>query len=247
MKSFSCGDGERNLPLNRSLLNRRVGRATLTAVLAATVFGVCGIGSVNAGLLTATYSGTLTDVPIELTPQFAVGQTVTGTYTFESTTTARAGSTSNAAFFDALTAASYSAGTYTATTTGAPEIQVDNDVFGSDRYAVVSSVSNGLSGADVNTIPLLFAGIRLDDSTGTVFNNALVLPTMIDLNDFDSNEFILFFGESFEVETFVVSGELTSFEIRGPSVVPEPSSFFLASIGVIGLAVVGIRKRRARM
>ncbi|WP_146372538.1 PEP-CTERM sorting domain-containing protein [Symmachiella macrocystis] len=217
----------------------------MAAVLAATLFGVCCVGSVNAGLLTANYSGTLTSVPVELMPQFAVGQTVTGSYTFESTTTARAGSTSNAAFFDALTNASYSAGTYTATTTGAPEIQVDNDVAGNDRYGVVSSVPNGLTGAAVNGIPLLFASIRLDDSTGTVFNNALNLPTSIDLNDFDSNEFILFFG-AFEAETFVVSGELTSFEITGPSAVPEPSSFFLASIGVVGLAVAGYRKRRAR-
>lgn len=245
MKSFNCGDGERNLPLNGGLLNCGVGRATLRAVLAATLFGVCCVGSVNAALLTANYSGTLTDVPTELMPQFAVGQTVTGSYTFESTTTARAGSTSSAAFFDALTNASYSAGTYTATTTGAPEIQVDNDVAGNDRYGVVSSVPNGLSGADVNGIPLLFASLRLDDSTGTVFSNALVLPTMIDLNDFDSNEFILFFG-AFEADTFVVSGELTSFEITGPAVVPEPSSFFLASIGMVGLAVAGYRRRRAR-
>jgi len=230
---------------NRSCGERSFPPATPSRTLFATCLALSLIGFANsaqAALLTGNYSGTVTFVPTELSSEFSVGDTISGTYTFESTTAARAGSTMNFAAFDALTSASYTVGSYTATSAAAPEIQVD-DVMNADRYGIVSRASEGLTGADVNGYSLSFASFRLDDSTGTAINNALILPTMLDFNDFDSSGFFITFG-SVQNGFYTVSGELDSFEITDPSAVPEPSTLILASLGGVGLIAFGIRRRK---
>ncbi len=211
-------------------------RRFFIACLALSLIGLAS--SAQAAMLTANYTGTVTFVPTELSSEFSVGDTITGTYTFESTTPARAGSTMEFAVFDALTSASYTVGSYTATSAATQEIQVD-DVLNADRYGVVSRASDGLTGADVNGLSLFFASFRLDDSTGTVFNNALILPTSIDLNDFDSTGFFLSFGPTQAGGFPTLSGTIESF-----SIVPEPSTFVLASLGGLGLVAFGIRRRK---
>ncbi len=193
--------------------------------------------------MTYNYTGTVISVDAELSGTFSVGDSLSGSYTFESTTAARTGSTSQFAVFDALSSASYTVASYTATSTAAPEIQVD-DVMNADRYGVISRVSDGLTGADVAGIPLIADSFRLDDNTGMVFNTALDLPTSLDLNDFSSSLFFLQFFASESNQLYSVVGTLETLELQQPGVVPEPSSFILASIGVVALGFVGVRRRR---
>lgn len=210
-----------------------------SALAVTTLAVVAGASEARAALITYDFQGTIDSVDPALAGTFSIGQSLSGLYTFESTTAARAGSDSTFAVFDALTNLAFTLGTYSASSTGALEIQVDNDppAPDSDRYAVVSRASDGLSGPSLGSFSLDFFGFRLDDSTNTVFSDALILPTSLDLADFDNRRFFLFFRDGSD---FVgVSGTIDSL-----SAVPEPSSLALGLVGVATGAGVAWRRRR---
>lgn len=194
------------------------------------------------------YTGTVTSVTPNLSGPFAPGQTLDGTYIFESTTAPLAGSTVNGAVYDAIIQHSFdvfSGGVvYSASTPvvvgGAPEIQIDNagGGFPNDRYGVLSRASDGLAGPAVNGLPLDSLGFRLDDFSNTVFATALDLPTNLTLADFDSSAFFLFFGITLEG---LISGSIDSIDF---AVVPEPSTLALLAIGVAVVAGCSRVRRR---
>lgn len=198
--------------------------------------------STNAAIVTLNFSGTVTSVDASLAPTFSVGQTLNGSYSFDTTTVARAGSNSTSAVFDALTAFNFSIGAYAASSVGAPEIQVEDDPPGTfvDRYALVSRASDGLSGAAVNGNALIFFGFRMDDSTNTAITNALVLPTNPSLSSFDSNSFFILFGDP--GSPVVVDGTLTSLT---NAAIPEPATIAIWSLGVLSCTFGAARRRRA--
>lgn len=195
----------------------------------------------RADLITFSFAGTVDSVDPALAGTFSAGQTLTGTYTFESTTAARAGSTSTFAVFDALKNLNFTLGSYAATSIGAPEIQVDNNPppTDHDRYAVLSRASDGLTGPSVAGQMLDSFAFRLDDSTNTVFSDALVLPTSLNLSSFDNRQFFIFFTDG--TTPSVVSGRITSLRA-----VPEPSSVVMLGVGALGLLGYGLHRRAAR-
>ena len=191
---------------------------------------------VQAVPITFNFTGTVTGVDSSLSPTFSTGQTLTGSYTFESTTPPRAGSDSSFAVYDALTAVNFSIGSYSASSTAAPEIQIDNAPGApNDRYGLVSRASDGLTGPAVNGNTLGAFLFRLDDVNNAVFSTALSLPTSLSLQDFTSNSFFVFFGD------FSITGTLNSLSSAAP--VPEPSTFFLLGAGLSG---IGFLRRRFR-
>jgi hypothetical protein len=203
------------------------------------------VAPASAALITYSFTGTVGGVDTDLNPPFSNGQTLIGSYTFDSSVAARTGSNSNFAVFDALTNLSFTIGSYTASSTGALEIQVDNDPPSpfKDRYAVVSRASDGLTGAPVNGLDLDFFSFRLDDSTNAVFSDALDLPTSLDFSDFDSSSFFVFFKDSQTSEIFVVTGNLTSLQQQTAQATPEPSAFLgLMALGILGSGSVVKRK-----
>lgn len=212
----------------------------LTALLASMTLPTweCRADLYNVQLL-----GTVDNVDPALGGTFSVGQGLTGSYVFDSSTVARAGSNSTFAVFDALKSLNFSMGSYTGSSLGAPEIQIDNNPPSPDvdRYALVARASSGLSGPSVAGNALNTFGIRLDDSTNSVFSTALVLPTNLSLSSFNNRQFFVFFGDLSDPR--VVSGTLTGLTFTA---VPEPGAFTLA---FTGLAVLGasqaIRRRRS--
>ena len=219
-------------------MRRTVGRAGTVMAMVTMTLGA--VATAEASPITISFTGVVSSVSGGLGGDFAVGDVLTGSYTFESTTAARAGSDSTFAVYDAITDLSFTLGTYSAATAGpAPngEIQIDNDPPSPfvDRYGVLSRVSDGLVGPSAGGQPLIAFGFRLDDSTNTAFSDALVLPTSLALSDFTSSAFFVFFG------TELVDGTLTSVRVQA---VPEPATLGLISLGLAALA--GRKLRRAR-
>ena len=195
--------------------------------------------SLLAAPLTLTATGVVDFVDDALSGTFAPGQTFTLTYTFESTTPARAGSDSQFAVFDALTALDFTLDAYSGSATGNEEIQVDNDppLSFHDRYSVGPGVTSVISGADVDGLALLDFFIRLDDDTDTVFSDALILPTSLSLSEFTFATFSVYFADENE-NLYLVSGPLTA-------LVPEPTAFASALLACCALGYTVRRRERS--
>lgn len=199
-------------------------------------------GQASASVVTVGFTGVVDAVDSDLSSGFSVGQTLSGTYSFESTTPARAGSDSNFAVFDALTSVNFSIGSYSGSSSGAPEIQVDNDPPppNVDRYAVLSRSSEGLSGPAVNGFDLNTFAFVMFDATNTVFTDALILPLDPNLSQFTDSGFFLFFNTA--LSSAQVSGHLTSLSTVA---VPEASTLALSACGLVAL-IAFARKRVAK-
>ena len=198
------------------------------------LFGVLAgpIKSVQAKLITIDVNGTVDFVSPALAPPLAIGQSYTVSYTFESTTPARAGSTAMQAAFDALTMVTINVGPYTASAAGVnlAEIQIDANLPANpDRYFLITFAPT-LSGMPLNGNTLVAGGYVLRDSTKTAFATALNLPEKLDLSDFDSSSMFLDFTNS-AGDFLTVTGSINSIV----SDVPEPGSLAIFLVGLAGL------------
>lgn len=174
-----------------------------------------------------------------------------GTLTYDTSVAATGTSNSTFAVFNAVTDFSFSVGSLNGSfmsPTGGPEIQIDNDPGAPfhDRFGLVSRVSDGLSPLMLDNLwTLTTVTFRLDDNTDSVFSDALVLPTSVDLSDFTSSQFFLFFVPKSDPQGFaLISGSLNRLTTV-PAPIPLPPAAPLAA-GALGLLFALGRRRRAR-
>ena len=185
--------------------------------------------------ITAVITGEATFVNPSLASTFSVGDTMTATLTYESSTTASGGGPISAFFIDAITASSFSVGSFSGVLApgaflGANEIDLINQPVASDTIRFVHNF--------VPTLPPLVP-FRFDVGLrGTGLLSGLALPTSINPTDFTSGVWSLGFHTSPARTTFVnaVSGQIF---VKAP--IPEPSTYALFTLG---LGAMGIYHRR---
>lgn len=201
------------------------------------LFVLIGVQSAHADSITYNFTGTVHQVDPSLSGTFNTSQTLSGSFTFE-TTTAGTLNGSNASGFsnygNALTAWTMTVGGYTASAPFGTDIfsglQVANNFFGNDRFVL----SSRLTGTQFNGFnPLGF--ISLDDSSQAAFADTQLM-NVGDLSGWTtlpnhSASWYLAFSASGNSPS--ISGVLTSISLTtGPASVPEPSTFTLLGIGL---------------
>jgi hypothetical protein len=183
----------------------------------------------NAALITFNFTGTVTAVGSNLggTTTFSNGQTLTGSYTFNSATADSNGGPTIGTYNGTISNLVVNIGSYSATLgAGTNFIQVKN-LPTSDSYTMQAP----FSGATVNGhTPQLF-GISLVDPTHTAFGNDHLPTTAPNLGSFATKDFRLVFNGG---PTATVSGVLTSL-----TAVPLPAAVILFGAGLIALVGLG--------
>ncbi len=195
----------------------------------------------QANTITYTFTGTVTSVDPSLSGTFNTSQTLSGSFTYESSTPGFLNGSDNNGFSNypnALTNFVMSVGSYTASPPFGTDlfsgIQVVNNFFGEDRFVLTSR----LTGTQFNGFnPLGF--LSLDDTSQGAFSDTS-LTNVGDLSGWTSlpnRSGFWYMAFSRDGSAPNISGSLTSVT----QVTPEPGSLVLLGTG---LAMVASRLRR---
>ncbi|HKY06936.1 MAG TPA: PEP-CTERM sorting domain-containing protein, partial [Candidatus Binatia bacterium] len=206
---------------------RKVKFCLAIAILIAVHYAPAG-----ASPITFSFSGTLVFVDPSLSGTFSPGQTISGTYTFESTTPdSDPGNPNFGGYPGANTNLSFVAGSYTGSF-GGPAFNATNVGLSFPGPFDVYQVNIPLAGPNVGSAtPFQFAlDIRDLDQTALA-SDALPL-TPPDLALFETRAITLIFDDN----SFVVAS------LDSLQQVPEPSALFLLVVGI----AAGVRSLRRR-
>lgn len=185
---------------------------------------------VQADLVTFSFTGA-----VDPSLGFSPGQTLAGSYTFESTTIL---SNPDNRYNGAITSLTGSLSPYTATLgTGSNFIAVRNDLSTGDHY-LISAPLNPLPA--VTGLSVRFE-MELIDPTATAFTSEALATTPPSLSAFATKSFRLVFEDAAAQASVQVRGTVTSL-----TAVPLPAAVILFGAGLVALAGLGAGSRRQR-
>ena len=196
-------------------------RLKVSAGLSLMVWGLLSVGVAialaTAAPVTFSFTGALSDVQASMFPTYNTGQTLTGSYTFNSLTADSNPSSNIGRYNGTIQALTVSLKSYTATlgNSGSNFIQIRNQPS-SDRYEVQAP----LTGPLVNGFSPLRFRIELIGPSATVSSNDLFPTTPPSLSFFATSRFQIIFEDG--NGTAQVRGSLTSL-----TAVPLPSGVIL--------------------
>lgn len=187
---------------------------------------------VLAGLVTFSFTGAVDSVDPSL--GFSPGQTLAGSYTFESTTIL---SNPDNRYNGAITSLTGSLSPYTATLgTGSNFIAVRNGLSTGDHYLISAPLNPSPA---VTGLSVRFE-MELIDPTATAFTSEALAATPPSLSAFATKSFRLIFEDAAHANVHVL-GTLTSL-----TAVPLPAAVVLFGAGLVALAGLGAGSWRQR-
>jgi len=184
------------------------------------------VSPATATLVTFNFTGTVDTVGSNLSGTFSTGQTLTGSYTYDSTKLDSNPSPTIGTYAGPIQTMAFNIGSYSATLgAGGNSIKIQN-LGGFDSYTSTAS----FLGSSVNGNAPSFFEINLKDSSHTAFSNDSLPTTPPSLSSFDTKTFRLVFGNGLNPNN-IVSGVLTA--------VPLPAAVILFGAGLVALVGLG--------
>ena len=199
--------------------------------------------SAQAASVTYAFAGTLDTVAG--VPSLSVGNTFTGSFTFESTSlpAPSGGYDANIVFEATVNGFSFST-TSPCDTCGGVTVFDNAGVSGSDSFIVSSllgfPIYAPVAGPNLDGLQHYYLALQLNDTSATAFNS-FALPSNLTFASFDTS----FFALSFLTAGFsqaLVSGPLSSLTRVVTPPVPEASTSAMLALGLGALAVARRRK-----
>ncbi|BCA53551.1 hypothetical protein W02_06910 [Nitrospira sp. KM1] len=182
----------------------------------------------SAALLQFAFTGAVGEVSPSVFPALNTGQTLSGSFTFQSTTPDSNPGANIGLYNGAIQGLTVNLGSFTGTLgSGSNAIRIQN-LPSMDSFALTAP----LSGNSVQGFAPLQFHIELDNNNGTAFTSAALPTTPPSLSSFASNQFRLVFEDA--SGNVRARGSLTSL-----TAVPLPAAVMLFSAGLIALIGLG--------
>lgn len=207
--------------------------SAFTFAAAALGLGLLAISAsdARAALITYSYTGQVTG--ITQNPGLAVGDIISGSFSYDTTAADTAPSALDGNY-DAVSGAGESLSYVGGFTVPKSFHRVTDGIGGFDQFRMAGTV-NTLGSGGIFQLML----IELVDLTGTAFTSDAT-PLSLDFADFDEGFFQIAFRTAQETRNNVAVGNLLSLSVQ---VVPEPSAILLFAAGATLLGGVGHRRR----
>src|SRR5688572_17946722 len=158
-------------------------------------FLLIGTGKTQAGPITFAFVGTVTNVQPGLSGAFNLGDIMSGSYTFESTTPDTFSSSSFGAYEEAIVALSFSLSGYQGSFGGTPDNRIVLDTRSGQYAAFVSFAGPSINGFAPHDFALF-----LSDRGLTALTSDALLLTPPELSEFELRDLSL---------SFVVASQIT--------------------------------------